>query len=64
MSVMKAAPLRQFAIVTKYKFDENDWTPTPTQASAATHLTNAEELVNDLPIIETSQGVVRCTGVN
>ena len=29
-----------------------------------THGTNAEELVNALPIVETSMKTVRCTGVN
>ena len=29
-----------------------------------THLTNAEELINNLPIIEVHANVVRCTGVN
>ena len=31
--------------------------------SAATHLTNAEELINELPIVEVSGNVTRCLGV-
>ena len=32
--------------------------------SYETHKTNAEELINDLPIIEHAGKVVRCTGVH
>mmetsp|Transcript_90930 Transcript_90930/g.125409 ORF Transcript_90930/g.125409 Transcript_90930/m.125409 type:complete len:94 (+) Transcript_90930:106-387(+) len=55
--------MRMFGL-TRYKFDEEDWTRSPTQLSVETHQTNAEELINDLPIIEVHGSVVRCTGVN
>lgn len=34
------------------------------QKSAVTHLSNAEELINALPIVEVHGKVARCTGVN
>ena len=60
----------------KYKFDDEDWEPNQyqvsldilaniltTQVSYETHKTNAEELINALPIIEHKGNVVRCMGV-
>ena len=49
---------------TKYSFDDEDWKPNAFQLSAETHMTNAEELINELPIIQVRANYVRCTGVN
>eukprot|EP00351_Strombidinopsis_sp_SopsisLIS2011_P000765 CAMPEP_0116887502 /NCGR_PEP_ID=MMETSP0463-20121206/22023_1 /TAXON_ID=181622 /ORGANISM="Strombidinopsis sp, Strain SopsisLIS2011" /LENGTH=98 /DNA_ID=CAMNT_0004550329 /DNA_START=97 /DNA_END=393 /DNA_ORIENTATION=+ len=60
---MTAFNMRMFGL-TRYKFEEEDWERGPTQLSLDTHLTNAEELINELPIIEVHGTVARCTGVN
>ena len=60
--MVASTPMRVFGH-TKYTFDDEDWNPTITQLSAETHATNAEELINNLPIIEVKGNVVRCTGV-
>ena len=60
---LTAYNMRMFGL-TRYKFDDEDWVRGPTQLSVDTHLTNAEELINELPIIEVHGSIVRCTGVN
>lgn len=60
--MMSVAPQRMFGH-TKYTFDDEDYNPTVTQISAATHMTNAEELINNLPIIDVHGSTTRCMGV-
>ena len=48
---------------TKYAFDDEDFDPNVFQLSATTHQSNAEELINRMPIVEVHGSVVRCTGV-
>jgi len=54
---------RTFAIA-KYQFDDESFEPNRFQVSVKSHKTNAEELVNDLPIVEVDGDTARCTGVN
>merc|ERR1711994_684047 len=49
---------------TKYTFDDEDWEPNQYQLSSVTHKTNAEELINSMPVIDVHGKVARCTGVN
>ena len=64
----QATPVVQFNArhfgLTKYKFDDEDWEASIYQKSMVTHGTNAEELINNLPIVEVHGGSVRCTGVH
>ena len=62
LRMVTAAPIRNFGL-TKYKFDDEDWNPSITQLSMETHATNAEELINNMPIVEVNGTVTRCTGV-
>ena len=48
----------------RYHFDDKDYEPTVTQLSAETHGSNAEELVNQMPIVYVKGNVARCSGVN
>ena len=56
-------PIRAFALP-KYAFDDEPYQPDRFQISAKTHKTNAEELINALPIVEVDGDTARCTGVN
>ena len=56
-------PLRAFALP-KYAFDDETYQPDRFQISAKTHKTNAEELINSLPVVEVDGDTARCTGVN
>ena len=56
-------PIRAFAL-SKYAFDDESYQPDRFQISAKTHKTNAEELINSLPIVEVDGDTARCTGVN
>ena len=60
--MVTATPVRMFGH-TKYQFDDEDWNPSITQLSMETHATNAEELINEMPIVEVHGSVTRCTGV-
>ena len=48
----------------RYHFDDKDYEPTVTQLSAETHGSNAEELINQLPVVEVHGNTARCSGVN
>ena len=63
MPLMSAAPATRAFGHTKYAFDDEDWKPNQFQLSADTHMSNAEELINDLPIVMVHGSVTRCTGV-
>ena len=54
---------RHFALP-KYQFDDEKFQPDRFQISAQSHKTNAEELINALPIVEVDGDTARCTGVN
>ena len=54
---------RAFALP-KYKFDDESFEADRFQASNKTHKSNAEELINALPIVEVDGDTARCTGVN
>ena len=56
-------PIRTFALP-KYAFDDESFQADRFQVSMKSHKTNAEELINSLPIVEVSGDVARCTGVN
>ena len=56
-------PVRFFAIA-KYTFDDESFDPDRYQISMKSHKTNAEELINALPIVEVQGDTARCTGVN
>ncbi len=56
-------PVRAFAIP-KYSFDDEQFQPDRFQISMKSHKTNAEELINSLPIVEVDGDTARCTGVN
>ena len=56
-------PLRTFALP-KYSFDDEQFQPDRFQISVKTHKSNAEELINSLPVVEVSGDTARCTGVN
>ena len=56
-------PVRAFALP-KYSFEDESYEPDRFQVSAKTHKTNAEELINSLPIVEVHGDTARCTGVN
>lgn len=60
--MVTSVPMRAFGH-TKYQFDEEDYEPNQFQISEWTHQSNAEELINSMPIIEVQGNVVRCTGV-
>ena len=60
---MMAVPTTRMFGHTKYQFDDEDWQPNVYQLSQETHQTNAEELINSMPIIEVKGNQVRCTGV-
>ena len=52
-SMIRSMPLvqsRAFSMK-KYHFDDTDYEPTITQLSAETHRSNAEELINSMPIV-------------
>ena len=65
---------------TKYTFDDEDWKPNQYQVSISiissyasyyfwqlsnvTHKSNAEELINAMPVIDVHGKVARCSGVN
>jgi len=55
--------VRAFAIP-KYSFDDEQFQADRYQISVKTHKTNAEELINTLPIVEVEGDTARCTGVN
>ena len=55
--------VRAFAIP-KYSFDDEQFQADRYQISVKTHKTNAEELINTLPIVEVDGDTARCTGVN
>ena len=57
---MGKIPARAFA----YHFDDKDFEPTVTQLSMKTHGSNAEELINNLPVVQVHGNTARCTGVN
>jgi uncharacterized Zn-finger protein len=54
---------RAFALP-KYSFEDEHYTPDRFQISVKSHKTNAEELINALPIVEVDGDTARCTGVN
>ena len=56
-------PIRHFGLI-KYKFHDEQWQPNRFEMSEITHKTNAEELINKMPIIEVDGDVSRCTGVH
>ncbi len=61
--VLGIMPHRAFALP-KYQFDDEQWQADRFQISMKTHKTNAEELINALPIVEVDGDTARCTGVN
>ena len=56
-------PMRYFALA-KYSFDDESYDADRFQISMKTHKTNAEELINALPVVEVDGDTARCTGVN
>jgi uncharacterized Zn-finger protein len=56
-------PSRLFGLP-KYQFEDESYEPNRFQVSTKTHKSNAEELVNALPIVEVDGDTARCTGVN
>ena len=56
-------PVRAFAIP-KYSFEDEKFDADRFQISMKTHKSNAEELINNLPIVEVDGDTARCTGVN
>ena len=48
----------------KYSFDDENFEADRFQMSYKSHRTNAEELVNALPVVEVDGDTARCTGVN
>lgn len=62
MGLAVSAPARFFGH-TKYAFADEDWQPNVYQISSFTHKSNAEELINTLPIVEVHGNVTRCAGV-
>ena len=56
-------PMRAFALP-KYSFEGEAFQPDRFQMSAKSHKTNAEELINSLPIVEVDGDTARCSGVN
>ncbi len=60
---LRGVPLRAFAIA-KYNFDDEKFEPNRFQISVKSHKTNAEEMINALPIVEVDGDTARCTGVN
>ena len=56
-------PIRAFAIP-KYSFDDEKFEADRFQISMKTHKSNAEELINSLPVVEVDGDTARCTGVN
>ena len=52
-NIMRSLPMvqaRTFSLK-RYHFNDTDYVPTDTQISAKTHGSNAEELVNQMPIV-------------
>ena len=60
---MRLSSVRYFALA-KYTFDDESFDPDRYQISMKTHKTNAEELINALPVVEVDGDTARCTGVN
>lgn len=60
---MRMSSVRYFALA-KYTFDDESFDPDRFQISMKTHKTNAEELINALPVVEVDGDTARCTGVN
>ena len=60
---VRLTQVRNFAIP-KYQFEDESYDPDRFQISMKTHKTNAEELINALPIVEVDGDTARCTGVN
>ncbi len=56
-------PSRPFSLP-KYQFQDEEWVPDRFQLSAGSHKSNAEELINALPVVEVTGDTARCTGVN
>ena len=54
---------RSFAIP-KYSFDDESFQADRFQISMKSHKSNAEELINNLPVVEVDGDTARCTGVN
>ena len=54
---------RSFAL-NKYSFEDDKYEPDRFQVSVKTHKSNAEELINALPVVEVDGDTARCTGVN
>ena len=66
VNIMRTLPMvqvRTFSLK-RYHFNDTDYVPTNTQISAHTHGSNAEELVNQMPIVQVHGNTARCTGVN
>ena len=61
--ILGVVPQRAFAIP-KYQFDDEQWQPDRFQISLKTHKSNAEELINALPVVEVEGDTARCTWVN
>ena len=60
---VRLTQVRHFAIP-KYQFEDESYDPDRFQISMKTHKTNAEELINALPVVEVDGDTARCTGVN
>ena len=60
---MRLSSVRYFALA-KYTFDDESFDPDRYQISMKTHKTNAEELINALPVVEVDADTGRCTCVN
>ena len=54
---------RSFALP-KYQFEDESYEADRFQVSVKSHKTNAEELINHLPVVEVDGDTARCTGVN
>ena len=54
---------RTFALP-KYQFEDEAYQPDRFQMSVKSHKSNAEELINALPVVEVDGDTARCTGVH
>ena len=61
--LLPKVPLRMFALP-KYQFEDESYVADRYQVSMKSHKTNAEELINALPVVEVDGDTARCTGVN
>lgn len=61
--IICGASRRTFALP-KYTFEDERYEADRFQQSMKTHKSNAEELINAIPVVEVDGDTARCTGVN